>query len=129
MRNVRLASLALTPVITAVIAILGILPVLGLPLTAASIIAAMIVVGLCIDYGVFMVHSEYRQAQCGTPLSVTLSAVTTLVGAGALLVADHPVMFSIGVTLVGGVAAGYVCSMLILPALYRMTERKGQRET
>jgi len=127
-RNVRLALLALAPVGTAVLAMLGMLPLFKMPLTAASIIAAMIVVGLCIDYGIFMVHSEHRRAQCGTTLSVTLSALTTLVGASSLLFANHPVMFSIGVTLVCGIVGGYVCAMWIVPALYAMTERRDTTE-
>jgi predicted RND superfamily exporter protein len=55
----------------------------------------------------------------GTRTAVTLSAVTTLIGAGALLLARHPVLFSIGVTMVTGVLGGYVSSMLVVPSLYR----------
>ncbi len=121
-RNVRLVILALLPVVTAVVALLGVPAWLDMPLTAASLIAAMIVVGLVIDYGVYMVFDEHARMHADANLSVHLSAWTTLVGAGALLLARHPVMFDIGVTLVAGVAAGYACALWVVPALYRLTQ-------
>ncbi len=133
LRNLRLVLLALTPVITALTAMLGVLPLLGLPLTAASLIATMIVVGLVIDYGVYMVYDEHHRIHANTgmavhrstvtTLAIHLSAITTLVGAGSLLLARHPVMFAIGVTLVAGVTAGYAGALWALPALFRLTER------
>ncbi len=136
LRNIRLGLLALTPVATALTAMLGLLPLLGLPLTAASLIAAMIVVGLVIDYGVYMVCDEQHRVQAYpttaihrstvTTLAIHLSAMTTLVGASALLLAQHPVMFAIGVTLVTGVAAGYAGALWVLPALFRLTDRSPQ---
>jgi predicted RND superfamily exporter protein len=58
---------------------------------------------------------------------VTLSAVTTLIGAGVLLFARHPILFSIGLTMVTGVLAGYVSSLLVLPSLYRQLVPGGTR--
>ena len=40
--------------------------------------------------------------------------------AGVLLFAKHPALFSIGFTLVVGVFAGYLTSMLVVPALYAL---------
>ena len=53
-------------------------------------------------------------------MAVTLSALTTLVGAGVLLFARHPVLLSIGRTLVAGVLAGYITAMIGVPALCRL---------
>ena len=125
LRDIRLTALALVPVITGIMAVLGAIPALGLFLNAPSIISAMVVVGLCIDYGIFMVYACHYDLQAGTRTAVTLSAVTTLIGTGVLLFAHHPVLFSIGVTMVTGVAAGYVSSMLVVPSLYQSFARKG----
>ncbi len=121
-RRPRLVALALLPVATAVVALLGVPAWLGMPLTAASLIAAMIVVGLVIDYGVYMVFDEHARMHADAALSVHLSAWSPLVGAGALLLARHPVMFDIGVTLVTGITAGYACAFWVVPALYRLTQ-------
>jgi predicted RND superfamily exporter protein len=122
LRNVRLTVLALVPVVSGITAALGVLPVLGLSLTAPSVIAAMVVVGLCIDYGIFMVYACHHDLKTGTPTAVTLSAATTSIGAGALLFAQHPILFAIGVTMVTGVLAGYVSSLWAVPAFYRRLE-------
>ncbi len=53
----------------------------------------------------------------GTRSAISLSAGTTLIGSAALLFAHHPALFSVGITLVGGIAAGYAASMLLVPAL------------
>jgi uncharacterized protein len=123
LKNVRLALLALIPVASGIGGIVAIMPLVGKPLNAAAIIAAMIVVGLCVDYGIFMVYHCRYNLRAGTRTAVTLSAATTLVGAGALLFARHPMLFTIGLTLVTGVLSGYISSMLVVPSLYLMQKK------
>lgn len=123
LRNIRLTLLALIPVITGIILILGVMPVLGLSLNAPCVIAGIIVIGLCIDYGIFMVYTCAYNLKTGTRMAVSLSAITTVVGAGALLFALHPVLFSIGITLVIGVLGGYISALLVIPSLYRLTAK------
>jgi predicted exporter len=127
LRDIRLTALALVPVVTGIMAVLGMIPVLGLFLNAPSVISAMVVVGLCIDYGIFMVYASHRQLEMGTRTAVTLSAATTLIGTGVLLFARHPILFSIGVTMATGVLAGYASAMLVVPSLYRRFVWEGTR--
>jgi predicted exporter len=127
LRSVRLTVLALVPVVTGVVSILGMIPILGLSLNAPSVISAMVAVGLCIDYGIFMVYHCHYRMETGTVTAVTLSAVTTLIGAGVLLFARHPILFAIGLTMVTGVLAGYISSILVLPSLYRRLVPEGMR--
>jgi predicted RND superfamily exporter protein len=117
--DVRLTVLALVPVVTGLMVVLGTIAVWGLSVSAPNVISAMVVVGLCVDYGIFMVYACHYQLRTGTRMAVTLSAVTTLIGTGVLLFARHPILFSIGVTMVAGVLGGYVSSMLVVPVLYR----------
>jgi predicted exporter len=117
--DVRLTALALVPVVSGVVVVLGVIPALGLSVSAPHVISAMVVVGLCVDYGIFMVYACHYRLRTGTRMAVTLSAVTTVIGTGVLLFARHPVLFSIGVTMVTGVLGGYASSMLVVPALYR----------
>ena len=60
--------------------------------------------------------------------ALTLSAVTTILGAGVLLLAKHPALFSIGVTLVSGISAGYFCALLTLRAIYSLTRSEPKHE-
>jgi uncharacterized protein len=120
LRNLRLTILAMVPVITALAMIAGVMRLLGLSLNMSSIIAAMVVLGIVSDYGMFVVYYCKYGYKTGTYFAVTFAALTTLIGTGVLLFAQHPVLFSIGVTLTTGVLTGYLSSLLIIPALYRL---------
>jgi predicted exporter len=119
LKDMRLSVLALVPVLTSLVMIAGIIPLAGLALNMPSIIASMVVVGIVSDYGMFVVYYCKNKFNTGTYTAVTLAAVTTLIGAGVLLFAKHPVLFSIGVTLVTGVLSGYISSLIIIPQLYK----------
>ena len=124
LKNLRLTILAILPVATALALITGVTHLAGLTLNIPSVIAAMVVVGIVSDYGMFMVYYCKYKYQTGTITAVTLAAVTTLIGAGVLLFAQHPVLFSIGLTLTTGVLAGYLSSLLIIPVAYRLWKDK-----
>jgi len=126
LRNVQLTVLALIPVITGIILILGVMPMLGLSINAPCVIAGIIVIGLCIDYGIFMVYTCRYNLKTGTRMAVSLSALTTVTGAVALLFALHPILFSIGIILVIGVTGGYISALLVIPSMYRLTVKKVQ---
>jgi predicted exporter len=120
LKNIRLSIIALTPVITSIVMIAGVLPLVGLAVNMSSIIASMIVLGDVSDYGMFVAYECKHKCRTGTFRAVTFAALTTLIGAGALLFARHPMLFSVGVTLVTGVLSGYLSSMIVIPPLYRM---------
>ncbi len=112
-----MAAVALVPAFMGVLWGLAVMTVLGLPLTIANLIAGIVVFGLCIDYGICKVYACQRGTTRDTATAVTLSAVTTVLGAGVLLFARHPALFSIGLTLVVGVATGYLCAIGVVPPL------------
>jgi predicted exporter len=120
LRDIRMASVALAPALSGVACMLGVIAALGVPLNIANLVAGIVVIGLCIDYGIFMTYAQRYRLTSGTRTAVTLSAITTLAGAGVLLFALHPALFSIGLTLVVGVFSGYVTAMLVVPSLYAL---------
>jgi uncharacterized protein len=117
LRSLRMSLIALVPAVTGTAGVLCSLSVLGHPLNVANLIAGIVVLGLCIDYGIFVSYSFRHGLKTGTGTAVSLSAITTLIGAGVLLFADHPALFSIGLTLVSGILAGYVSALLAVPSL------------
>ncbi len=116
----RLAFIAMTPAVVAIPILLASLTIMQVPLNIVSLIAAVVVSGLCIDYGIFYTYVHAYRLDTGTPVAVALSAGTTIVGAGALLFAKHPALFPIGLTLVCGVCAGYLTARLLIPALCQL---------
>jgi len=94
-----------------------------LPLNISNMIAGIIVLGLCIDYGICTVYAHRRGMRRDMSHAMTLSALTTVLGAAVLLLARHPAFFSIGVMLVSGITAGYIYAWLVLPALQTLWPR------
>jgi predicted exporter len=115
--SIRGCAVSLVPVVTGVVWLLGLLPLLGLRLNIANLIAILAVLGLTGDYGIFMWFRSRAGSAAGTTQAVALCAATTLAGAGTLLFARHPALFSIGVTLVIGIAAGYLSAVFVVPWL------------
>jgi predicted exporter len=117
LRRALLTLIALVPALTGVLGLLGVLAVMGRPLDVANLISGIVVFGLCIDFGVHILHSLQHHESRATRIAVTFAALTTLIGAGVLLFAHHPALYSIGLTLVIGVGLGYVAAMWVVPAL------------
>jgi predicted exporter len=117
LRRTVLTLIALVPALTGVIGLLAVLAALDRPLDVANLISGIVVFGLCIDFGVHILHSWQHRENRATRIAVTFAAMTTLIGAGVLLFARHPALYSIGLTLVIGVGLGYVAAMWVVPAL------------
>ena len=110
---------ALVPVVTGLVMMLGIMGALGLTFNLFNIVAAILVIGLGVDYGIFMVFRQCEGLDRNTELAVLVSGLTTLAGFGALVLATHPALHSIGVTVLLGIGAAIPAALLVIPALIR----------
>jgi predicted exporter len=117
--------LSLLPAVAGLAVTLALSALTSLTLNLASIIAVIAVIGLCVDHGAFVVHAWNRSdaTLLSGLASVHLAAGTTLIGAGSLLFARHPALFTVGVTLLAGVLAGYLTAILILPGLCHLRDQ------
>jgi len=116
LRKVSTVLLCLTPAFSGLLVMLGIMGAAGLSINMFNIAASVLVLGLSIDYGVFMV----RRPNChdgAEERAVLASALTTLSGFGALALARHPAMFSLGITVVLGIIPAMLCALFVIPAL------------
>lgn len=119
MRRAGDVILALIPAVVSVLAVLKVLDITGLPVNIPTLISGIVVIGLSIDYGIFLVFGCRRGTFGDVCTAVTLSTLTSLVGAGVLLLTQHPALYSIGMTLVAGLTAGYVSALCAVPFLSR----------
>lgn len=120
LKNIKKSFIALVPVITGILWLLGFMSIFDFNLNVANLFAGLIVIGLTTDYGIFMVYNYKRNSRKGIIMSVSIAAVTTLIGGGVLLFARHPALFSSGITLFIGVLAGYIATVFIVPPLERI---------
>ena len=124
MRRPSEVVLALLPAIVSVLAVLKTLQTIGLAVNIPTLISGIVVIGLAIDYGIFMVFGTKRGTLRDVCVAVTLSTITSLIGAGVLVLTQHPALFSIGVTLVAGLTAAYVTALCAIPFLARFFLKK-----
>ncbi|TLM65519.1 MAG: hypothetical protein FDZ69_09620 [Deltaproteobacteria bacterium] len=119
-RDWRDTLIAHVPLLTGMLWLVGMMAVFGLPLNVVNIVAAIISTGVIVDYGLGMTYENRQELRLGTPMAVTLSAATNVIGAGALLVTTHPALFSTGVAMVICMVTGYLSAMFVVPPLCRL---------
>ena len=118
-RNVKKVILALVPVATGLSFMFGIMGFAGIEFNVFNIIATILVIGLGVDLGIFMVSRVSEGVDRNTALAVVLSGLTSLVGLGALMLARHPSLHSIGITVFLGMCGAIPAAVLVVPALFQ----------
>lgn len=116
-RNPRRAAQALTPALAGLSALIVAVTVLDIAFNLYSIAATFLVLGLGVDYGIFMAMRGSEDDDLGTEQAVLVSGLTTVVGFGALVLAQHPALHSIGLTVLIGIAAAVPAALVVVPAL------------
>lgn len=119
LRGPRRTLLAMAPVAMGVAGLLATMGLAGMSFNLYNMAAAILVMGLGVDYGIFILERLERRSDLGTEHAVLLSGLTTLVGFGSLALASHPALNSIGVTVLVGMAGTLPGALLLLPALTR----------
>ena len=118
-RRPRPVIAAAVPVLSGMLVMFGLMALFGLSFNLFNVIASILVIGLGIDYGIFMVCRLRDGLDRATDRAVLVSGLTTLAGFGALALAQHPALHSIGVTVLLGIGAALPAALLVIPALYR----------
>jgi predicted exporter len=116
-RNIRETLISLVPILTGIVWFVGIMSMLGIPLNAVNIIAAIVSTGVIVDYGIGVTYEYRYNLRIGTIIAVTLSAATNIIGSGVLLFANYPALYSTGIALVICMVAGYFSAVVVVPAL------------
>ncbi|MBM4373417.1 MAG: MMPL family transporter, partial [Deltaproteobacteria bacterium] len=129
---------ALLPLALGASWMLGLMYLFRISHNYANIIALPLVIGLAVDYGVFIAH-RLRSEQNQQPFvtiqkagrAVVLAALTTLAGIGAICMAEHQGAASLGKVLILGVLACLVAAIVVLPVIASLVrdlwERRGGR--
>ena len=129
LRSLRLTLLAMVPLLVGLLWLLEALPLLELDFNLANFFALPILIGCGVDGGVHIIH---RFRESGSVLSVgrttaaavTLSFLTTMIGFGAMATASHRGVASLGLMMIIGLLCILAATVILLPALLKLTERK-----
>jgi uncharacterized protein len=114
--------LALIPLGLGMVQMFGIMGLWGIPLNPANMIVLPLILGIGIDDGVHLVHDfrcqkgRYKVSR-STASAVLLTSLTTMIGFGSLMIANHRGLQSLGRVLTIGVTCCLFTSLVVLPAL------------
>lgn len=122
-RSVWKSALAWLPVVAALLTSLSVMAPHGAEVGLAVRIGLIVLAGLALDYGVFILSSRDGESFRHAAWSVTLSALTSLAGGAALLFARHPLLRETGMTLIVGLATAWFVSVFLLPSLIGLRRR------
>ena len=118
-RNLKKVLLSLIPVVTGILFMIGVMGSLGIAFNLFNVVAAILIIGLGVDYGIFMVTKMTQGLDDATEKAVFVSGLTTIAGFGALILARHPALHSIGLSVLIGIGAAIPAALVIIPAMFR----------
>jgi len=125
--RIELALISFIPMFISWIWILGLMSLLGIKFNIVSIIISTFIFGLGDDFSIFIMDGllqEYKRK--GIKLldsyktAVFLSAFTTLIGVGVLILAKHPALKSIALLTIIGMFSVVFLAYTVPPALFRL---------
>jgi predicted exporter len=117
-RDARRATAAFLPAFLTAILVLSAFALSGTETNLLHAVSLLIVMGMGVDYGIFVVDSVDQPDEIGATLvSCLLCCLTTLLGFGTLALSNHPALRAIGVTTGVGIALSLLLAPLSLFAL------------
>jgi predicted exporter len=84
------------------------------------ILIGIMVIGISVDYGIFVVCAFQRAISKTTFFAVSMCAVSTLSGFGVLTLAEHPALQTLGATVLVGIGAAWPTALWITPAIQKL---------
>lgn len=123
--DIRLTLISMVPVVFSMICTLGTLTLMGRSLDIPSLMLAIIILGMGIDYALFLVRSYQRYGRPDHPSftlirsAVIMTSASTLIGFGVLAFARHSLLRSAGITSLLGIGYSALGAFLLLPPLLR----------
>jgi predicted RND superfamily exporter protein len=130
-RRWRETVLALVPLILGMLWTVALMQAFGLRFNLVNVWALPLIVGSAAEYGLNIVlralesrtHGGPRLAR-STVMGVVFNGLTTIAGFGALLVADHRGVWSLGLLLAIGTTMILVASLVVLPTLMHLADQR-----
>ena len=123
-RSIRMTLLALLPLVTSKLQLFGLMGLLGIPLNPANMIVLPLILGIGVDTGVQVVHDYLREPHPyrmnpSTSAALVINTLMNIVGFGALMIASHRGLHSLGRVLTLGMAC-CLLSCMVMPSLLQL---------
>ncbi|MBN2523636.1 MAG: MMPL family transporter [Bacteroidales bacterium] len=119
------AIITFIPILVSWVWTLGIMGITGLKLNYFNIIICTLIFGLGVDYSIFITKGLILKYKLGSnelssfKSSILISALTTLIGLGVLILAKHPALRSIASLAIIGIVSVLLVSFSLQPILFQ----------
>ncbi len=130
-RSIKFALIGLVPLVVGLLFMVSGMWIFGISFNSANIIVMPLVLGIAVDSGIYIIN-RYRREEgsagsvilSSTGVGVLLNTLTIMASFGALMVARHQGVFSIGAVMSLGMVACQIAFMVTLPAVLTLWARK-----
>jgi 1-acyl-sn-glycerol-3-phosphate acyltransferase len=119
--SIELVAAMLLPLAFGLLWTFGLMGWLRLPIDMMNSVFVIFIIGIGEDYSVFLVTSKLDEWRgrppriAATSASVLISALTTILGFAVLVFARHPVLFSLGTTVLIGMVFAFTATFVLTP--------------
>jgi predicted exporter len=118
-RSLRRALAAFLPSVLSGLVVVSALVALGHEVNLLHVVALLVVMGMGVDFGIYLVDCvEGERALGATLISILVCCLSTLLTFGALALSSHPALRAIGVTAGLGIALSFLFAPATLLLLH-----------
>jgi len=130
-RSVTYTLVGLVPLVVGILLLVGGMWLFGISFNSANIIVMPLILGIAVDSGIYVINRFRREdgdaaavIMSSTGLGVVYNTLTIMASFGALMVAHHQGVFSIGAVMSLGMVACQAAFVLVLPAVLTLVGKK-----
>jgi hypothetical protein len=130
LRRLRETALAMLPLILGTLWTVGLMYCFRLPFNLGNVFGLPLILGAGAEFGLNVVLRYREGLEHGGPLiarstvmAVLVNGLTTIVGFGSLMIADHRGIFGLGLLLTLGMISTLTASLVLLPVLLSWTRK------
>ncbi|GFO68331.1 transporter [Geomonas limicola] len=130
-RSIKFTLIGLVPLVVGVLFMVSGMYLFGISFNSANIIVMPLVLGIAVDSGIYIINRFRREegsaasvVMSSTGVGVLLNTLTIMASFGALMVAHHQGVFSIGAVMSLGMVACQIAFMVTLPAVLTLAGKK-----
>ncbi|MCM0082520.1 MMPL family transporter [Geomonas sp. Red32] len=130
-RSIKFALIGLVPLVVGILFMVAGMWIFGISFNSANIIVMPLVLGIAVDSGIYIINRFRREDESAatvitssTGVGVLLNTLTIMASFGALMVAHHQGVFSIGAVMSLGMVACQIAFMITLPAVLELAGKK-----
>lgn len=129
-RRIELVLVSMVPIVLTGLVTAGAMYLLGLELNIFSTIVTTLILGLGIDFSIFMTSGLQHKYTTGKNqlqtyrTSILLAVITTVLALGALVFAEHPALKSISLVSLIGILSAMIITFVFYPVVFRICIEK-----